>query len=703
MNLDAVSDEEEDESDRNDQSHRAAGQFQKMRKADQKPRPPMSQLAEGPAQGRRVLIITPDPDSEHDAGDESSLAGFEPDRNAEFWEINDQIRHDVRHFQLACAFNRWRNSLMELQGNERRGMIIYNRRLLGQVLKQWGNETISRFAVHHYENTLIGNYLLKWNEKKEHINDLEAEAESYEWHRTTGKFYSLWYQRAGSFYREQDTTDMKLVAKVFRDWRFQAITAPLVRIVQEYVNERIMYEQLMTWRARTKLQIASAEFYKQNTIRKAFRAWRLTLRYEIISELHDNLLELTIIRDWLLQQRLQVATRQNDRRLQRKVFRLFLERLKERQGKLRRARRQVVVSVKRTDARRIFRWWKARMEYRAEEIRFSERRHEVTLMEKFLRIWRDHSEFIKYADEIAFDTQVYFMNRRVLKLWQTATHESYHRRIREVQRTVTRKRKRKIAAWYFGCWRDKMFRIMDGKIDAEDFVDERRRDLAVTTLINWRTRTKEAVQDYAEANAHYELSLLRMTFNLWKERREHLQELQLDAEDALYNHNLKLMRLYSRKWDTRRFDLSMLSEKGNRYFERNEASRAATLFHLWKFRLQQHRQERLDNEAELQKFEAFADTTIIPLRNGAVTPPKAARTPVWRTTGRGRRLLLGNKLLIGSTPLGSPGSPLKRYGLFGRSTIGSTLGRVVEPDDEDDGTLIGSGSGPGSRSTRGLV
>jgi hypothetical protein len=49
--------------------------------------------------------------------------------------------------------------------------------------------------------------------------------------------------------------------------------------------------------------------------------------------------------------------------------------------------------------------------------------------------------------------------------------------------------------------------------------------------------------------------------------------------------------------------------------------------------------------------------------------------------------------------MGSPGSPLKRYGMFGKSM----LGRVVEPDDEDEGTLVGSQKGltVGSQSTVG--
>lgn len=104
----------------------------------------------------------------------------------------------------------------------------------------------------------------------------------------------------------------------------------------------------------------------------------------------------------------------------------------------------------------------------------------------------------------------------------------------------------------------------------------------------------------------------------------------------------------------------------------------------------------------MQQMDSFEDVTVIqPAKGGGgtVTPLRGFKTPGWKTTGGSRRRgVLGNRILAPSTPIGSPGSPLKRFGMFGRST----LGRVVEPDD-DEGTLVGSGSGARTIASRSSV
>ncbi|KAF8253871.1 Sfi1-domain-containing protein [Wilcoxina mikolae CBS 423.85] len=614
----------------------------------------------------------------------------------EFVQAN---RKKVLHFQLSCALHRWISAFNKRQDIEQQAAEVYHGNLAHRVYWQWYFKHLNIAVPQRYSERLVHTALYQWGEKMDRVMELRTKADEFLRRKTLQKIFSHWVHRTDSSLEQQDDAvnylDWRRRQTVFDKWRRQAILAPLVKGMQDVVNDRIVYERFTAWKVRTKNEIAAAEMYKQNLIRKTFRTWRLTLRHHIMAEHHDRLLQRNILQQWTCQERLQLLARTHNRKLVRRAIQLFAEKCREKSSKLRRAYRQVALNYRRNLAKRIFHWWYEKSQYNAKLLHLQSNAYQATLIGKALSSWRDRLGVIKVQEDQAAHALYYFTAKRALARWNAAVNESKKNRLRQAYQTFSRNRKRRTAQLFFGHWRDRVYGIWIKQQTAERKFEASVHHVGRRVLFNWFHKTLKIAENDAEAEAFARRRLLGAALDVWIESHQNLRALDDHADTRLREHNLTLISKYLDRWDKKFWRISRRTEEGLQWLARNETKRAQSLFRLWREKASQRQQLR-----ETTDIQQFVDTTIIiPLRDGAVTPPRGLKTPGWKTTGGHRRRgILGNRSLVATTPMGSPGSPLKRYGMFGKSM----LGRVVEPEDEDEGTLVGSQAlTVGSQSTTG--
>jgi hypothetical protein len=611
-----------------------------------------------------------------------------------------ETEEKVRFFQLSCVMQRWKNAFGRRQEQEQQAIDVYENNLVTRIYWQWYFAHLNTAVPQQYEERLARTVLYEWREKADGIMQLHAMAEEFRRRKLLQRYFSHWVYRTDSTLEDQDRAmdylEWNRQKMALDNWRKQATLAPLVKGMQDVVKDRILYEHFSLWRQRTKNEVVAAEIYNQNLVQKAFRNWRLALRHDIMAEHHERTILRNTMQHWVRQERLQLLLRTHNRKLARGVVGLMAQRLKEKKDRLRQSYRQVAVLHRRNTARNIFQFWYQKLLYLREREQMAENRYQTSLVEKALYIWRDRLQQIRDMEQQAADAYFYFRTTKILTLWRARAAEARKARLKEAYQIVARNRKRRTALEHFRRWRARSDQLWDLDQRANDFSTARLYDIGRDILFNWNARVAHALEQEAEAEELDYRRLVGMAFSVWNDNLRRQQELELRAQVMVQENHLKLLLKYLKRWDTRYSRICWRREDATREYERNQTAKALSIFRQWREKAYQRQQH---NEDTFGAFGDHASTSSSaappPPDPGIVTPRRGFKTPGWKTTGGTtmRRGVLGNRNLVlsANTPIGSPGSPLKRFGgLFGRSTLGRPP-PPPPPDDEDEGTLVGSG------------
>jgi hypothetical protein len=541
----------------------------------------------------------------------------------------------------------------------------------------------------------------------DHVMELNAKAREFLRHRTLQKFLSHWVQRTEDSLDDQDRAldyyDMRRQQTALDNWRRQVTIARFTKCVRDLVDDRIMHEKFTIWRQRTRNEIAAAELYKVNLIRKTFLTWRLTLRHDIMAEYHDSQIRRNTLQHWVRQERLQLVSRTHNRKLVRGAVALFIEKMQEKQARLQVAAQQVRRMRRKNLAGRIFQWWREKLQYRASVLQERALKFRAVMVFKTMRSvlmnWQQRLRDIKAQEELADEARFFYTAKHALVKWKAATNESKKNRLRKTYQDISRERKRAIARIFFDHWRKRTREIWYMEHRAE----ERYRtvvlpDLGRGAISLWVDKMTQIQRNKNEANEVNNQRLMREGLEVWIAKFNHLRELDTRLEGYLREKNLELVGQYFEKWNNRYSRFATRIEVSVKESERRQKRQYQFLLRMWKAKASLRQQSRRSS------FEGeYGEVTVIPMRDGAVTPPRPFKTPGWKTTGRRKSgMMLNNRSLslMPNASIGSPGSPLKRYNIFAKSMFGKVN---FHHESEDDGTLVGSGPTHRSQSSIGAL
>ncbi|KAI5797673.1 Sfi1 spindle body protein-domain-containing protein [Geopyxis carbonaria] len=605
-------------------------------------------------------------------------------------------------FQLSTILTRWRNQVKRQRKMETQALEFYEGNLVHKAYWLWFFNLCGILAPKRHHEILIQQQFYGWLDKSQKIAHLNHVAQTFFRSRTLHAVFSRWVQRTEQLLEKQDTAsnyfEWRIKHTRFDAWKRMAMMAPLGKAMQTFSNDRIAHEHFTAWRIRAKNQVLAVEFFKKTLSQKVLRNWRLALRKRVLAEYQDNVLRRVFLQHWARQERLKVVTRVNNRKLARNVLRVFAANFRNRNAQIWVAYRQTVAFRDENLARAVLSCWCYKISQTIALNARAERQHEHSLARKVYSMWQNRVIQRKVYDQWAADANYYFTAKRSMDRFKQAFHDARKNRLRNAYQIVARKRKENLAGLIISTWRSKRDKLVGAEQLAHNIYNSKLEEISTTCFEHWLDRTQAVQTLLDDANAFNNRRLLHLAFHNWTERYQRLQDLNHLADLRKDYLNAQLVGTFLRRLHTRYWDLTMLREKGDKLFLRNQGLRKRLVFRLWREQVQNQRQPDISG---LQQLEGFSQS-LPPMRQNILgrsmiipnrTPIVGLRTPNWKTTGR-RRGLLGNSSFLGlgpdpHTPMGSPPeSPLKRFTGFGKST----LGRVAEPDDEDDGsgTLVGS-------------
>lgn len=645
-------------------------------------------------------------------------------------------RRTVAHFQLSCALRRWTTALDERRARERKAAEARRENLAQHFYWLWYFRHLNVAVPQRYAERLAHLALCQWADRADRMAELHRSAEEFHRRRALQAVLAHWVQRTADGLERHDSAlgrlDCRRLRAVFGAWRRRAALAPLVEAMRDVMDDRIAYETFSAWRTRTQNEIAAAEMYKQSLVRRTFRAWRLALRHRVMVEHRALLLRRSTLQQWTLQERLRLLARTHHRKLGRGVIQLFADKCREKSARLLQAYRQALLAHRRSLARRVFQWWYEKSQRSGQQQLLQCHRYRAALALRALNGWRSRLDAARVLESRAADACYFFTATHALARWRAAVGEARKDKLRRAYHLVSHARKRRTAQLALDAWRARASDAWAMELAAARFAAASVHDVARGILARWVRRTAKAADDGSVAGGIQQLRLLGVAFEAWKERSRDLREMDDTADETRHEHDLALVSKCLVRWDKKFWRVSRRSEDALGWLARNETKRVQSVFRLWRDKACQRRRDAPDPRRRrplpLPAVDFGGDLTVLPLHGDSVAAAKAAVTPIrpfrtpagWggtatnatATTGghHRRRGILGNRSLTAAglaagagamTPMGSPGSPLKRYGRFGKSIM---LGKVGELSDEDEGTLVGSQTRTtGSQSTIGGV
>lgn len=611
-------------------------------------------------------------------------------------KINER---EALRFQLGVVWDRWIANYHKRKELEKKAIAHYNEGVVTRAYWVWYYEICVKLFTATREDKLLKVAIDGWVQKTENAIRLAHMADAFFRRRTLQSVFAHWAKKTEENLERQDLaydySEWRLMHSHFDTWKRSAIMAPRVRALTDYHNDRLTSDFLFTWRERTKMSVAASELYRQSALRRAVTRWRLVLRMRVVQENHDTRLKERALQNWALQERYQLLRRTNDRRLARRVMHTFCTNLVTKAQRLRQSYEDAAILRNRYLAHSALTCWTFKLDRIQSMSRHAELRFEATVCSKALVLWKGRTQtYAEYA-QWAQASVWYFTAKHVMAKLKSAYINARKNRLRQAYHYLVRQRKRNLAARAMDVWKRKLVELRDLESVAEHFDATRHEDLSQDILEHWRDRTAQVVSDNQRAEDFNTRRLLRLGMGKMLARHQSVRYMEQEADMRYQRETYKLLATFIRRWDTRYWDLTMSYERGERLWVRKEALRVKQILRQWRDAVK-HPQE------DVEQLPGFRESVMLPpppmtaLRRRVEMPGATPATPGFKTLRRG---LLGNASMS-QTPLGSPGSPLKRFAAFNLGR--SMLGRVSEPgEEEEEGSVSGSATATfvGSRST----
>jgi len=546
---------------------------------------------------------------------------------------------------------------------------------------------------------------------------------SMQWENTARKKALLqWLVKARlviSAHREAAMfSHQKLIARAMPAWRQDARYSPLARQVSNLVDWRVARATFTIFLSKFQFEKQAEHVNRLRIIRNQWTCWNDRLRSQSLSHHIDERCLREAVFKWIDACRANIIYRLLDQKLQKKCLYKLKTTCLGRQRRREAGCQGLQTTRDMKCLRAFFGHWRIPLgsHRQAEQIAFEF--HAPKIAQDILRTWVQYFAYQRNLDNSARTADFYFVGRKLLKRWHTASIESKRQKRRNAYVQVRRGIKMRLAAGILQHWRQSSAQIRDMRQEA-DVVDQIQLLRFGTSLFdNWKSQFDLRRDQAYQAKQHYDRRLVERCLYTWIERLEDQARMEETAElnDEMHVRTIALGWLHKlrlriieqngreakaenlRNWYERRHFHNMLRHWQDKSAKArsqphatpalsSKVSRARTAF------------ERDDREGPTRRAEDWTDFDIgdwmptleaqsnsTPLPGYLSTPSKrAARAKALvkaSTTPAGTPFEHRLRSQLGSTPRTSRG------GRFGRSIgdlRGSTFGAILEDSPRTPG------------------
>ncbi|KAI9677277.1 MAG: hypothetical protein M1829_002619 [Trizodia sp. TS-e1964] len=439
-----------------------------------------------------------------------------------------------RHILRTKYFNAWRditavNELKVRRQGLRKGFKMLKDRYNGII-----NDSAK--ALTHYQENLVFNVYWKWfwrfcdnrapgwwgrRKKRKYLSLLvniyrersqrEHLVEDIRQHNSRVRIMNHWCQRT------RTTAYMAQQAEVFRDrvtcsnimrhWHFtMRLRAPNIH-VSNMVDWRVARQTFSTWIAHTRAVRTAREFDRLRLLHNAWAIWNERLRILTLANRIDERVVLQALYRWVLAERLKLLRRFFDRRLKRKMIRkviLYKKHSKDMQlDTEQRAHQFRTRQILKTSVRR----WRLQIQLANQREQLAMELYAPKALKISLCKWLLEFEHIQKLNHWANEANFYFLTKKTLHHWQSATEISKREKRRVAYAQVKRMVKINLARTFLKKWYDRTKVVVENNKISHQVYSTRLIVVGMNKLDMWRGRTEEIAGKLKRARARYDFNL----------------------------------------------------------------------------------------------------------------------------------------------------------------------------------------------------
>ncbi|KAL7276830.1 hypothetical protein RUND412_000171 [Rhizina undulata] len=567
------------------------------------------------------------------------------------WILTNEER--AHHFRMAKTLSKMRKR----HEMKQKAVKFYREGLIIRSYWTWYLEFRGILSLQRYGEKLVRQKFDTWMYKTAYMIKQRHRAEKF----LCKKFFKVWREEAERRKKQEDSGYNRAksfcLRRIFNRWLRETIFRVCLKNFTPYVDHRIICEKLLVWRLGTSSSRKAAAHRRERMLLNGFQYWRLQLRRRAMKQTLEERLQFNTLRNWVLQLRLRQLTRERNRESLRNYFHLWAEKRRRLSKKLQDRESRITPKIAARIVRTAFLYWRHKLKYLRKEERRAEEKHRQTTLRKYFDRMRSKHKKLEEHNEKASIARDYFTLKPALTLWRAAMKKSRHEKLRQIYHRVARNRKRALAAAALKRWKDKDDYLRNKRVQAADHFNKITVKLSHRLFYHWLEKTRKLIEQDSKAT-NYNAARLWSIFRVrWEATLDRISKQTMDCYKFQQWLDNRLCYRLLRRLELKVFNIRYLHMKREGWLPKNLKRRNTVIFRKFRENILKRREGGDVVTDDLDDF--FKKSVYRPVGGGLSTPGNLlVTTPGWKSVQR--RSIFGRGSF--GTPLGSPGSPLRRFG-----------------------------------------
>ena len=400
--------------------------------------------------------------------------------------------------------------------------------------------------------------------------------------------------------------DVRLCLSSLRKWRGETRVIPAKKVVQTDVASRLLKETFAIWLHRSRQEKLAGEIDRMRVLREGWTNWRLKSRLNMLKHIVDRGVIVKTLYQWAYATRIVEFRRRVKAMLLHETFQIWISKWTYSvEHSWLQENLAEAFAVQKAQIR-VIRQWYSEMDTRQRLDMAAGEFHRPRLLQKTMLQWSNQSEHVRQLQKWSRDAHFYFMASKTLRRWKSSTESARREKRKLAYGEVRRMTKLNLARTVLQNWKQKAQHVLDLQFHALDTRQNKIVMVGTQIFDYWRAATEGMAELESMCREH----ILRKRLRIWRDRSNALQALNTEA---IFTWQERRQGRAVKRWSFVALQLRAQSNYAYEIREKNARRTFRKIFSYWHLKaIQRHPRKRVlmqvtDHFGATAKAEAWSD------------------------------------------------------------------------------------------------
>jgi len=451
-------------------------------------------------------------------------------------------QRNVRLQMLRRSFGVWKQRyIRSLTENTKAGLVLHQS-IARYTYWHWFWAFCERRSPQWRDGRLRRKYLLKWvtafrenRRTEQHIilqSDDIARVRIFSQWLGKARVILKGLRQAAAYNQQKDASH------ALRTLKANTVYAPLARQVSNIVDWRVAGATFTTFVMRYRFERQAEAVSRLRILRKTWTQWNDFLRCQTVAHRIDDRYCLEALYRWVIAERFLLLQRLSREKLKQRCLYKLKDKCTSRQSHRERSRQLVEISRRRASLQHFLVRWHLKLDSHHHTGRMAFEFHAPKITQDALQSWTQSLAHLRKLHGWAKDAHFYFITRRMLKCWHTASVESKRQKRKNAYVQVRRQSKMNLAGGVLQRWHSVSSDVQHMRQEAGAVYHDRLLQVGIKLYDQWKVQFELRMNQDSQASQHYNKRLLERHLYTWIERLEDQLPLE-ELADLTYDMRVK--------------------------------------------------------------------------------------------------------------------------------------------------------------------